>query len=290
MHHLAAVLIGLFSLASFAAENPAINYQKYASASETWPLITSRYRKDAGEIRLVYGNHAAVKALSGGGHDFPDGTVFVKYGYGTVEDPLFASSAVPDGVRRMQVMVRDARKYADTDGWGYALFIGDRPSPDWNEQAAKACMACHRLAASRGQVFSQPLNAKLAPSKPAAKSRLEFRREGLATIDASRLEAKNLIAQESKVWSRLSSDMNRFNFTGTFNELLPALISEAKRSGLPAGFLPEKSDYFLVVRRVAGAPTVKCGKDEKAFAVAKRSSRTFQKKNRHGVRLFEICG
>jgi hypothetical protein len=287
MHHLAAVLIGLFTLASFAADNGAITYEKYASASETWPLITSHYRKEAGEIPLVYGNAPAVKTMSGGGHDYPNGAVFVKYGYATEEDPLFASSEVPSGLRRMQVMVRDARKYADTDGWGYALFVGDKVSPEWNQHSAKACMACHRLAASRGQVFSQPLNTKLAPS---AKNRLEFRKESLAAIDPSRADAKKIIAQESKFWSCLRSDMNRFNFTGTFNELLPALISEAKRSGLPAGFLPEKSDYFLVVRRVVGTPTVKCGKNEQAFAVAKKSSRTFQKKNRHGVRLFEICG
>jgi hypothetical protein len=290
MHYLGAALIGIFTLASFAADNAAIPYRKYASASETWPLITSRYRKDTEEIRLVYGNRAAVKALSEGRHEFPDGTVFVKYGYATADDPLFASSAVPQGVRRMQVMVRDSRKYADTDGWGYALFIGDKVSPEWNEHAAKACMACHRLAASRGEVFSELLNAKAALRSSAFGKALEFRKVGLGAIDPARAEAKELIAGISNSWSRLHGEMNKFNISGTFNELLPALISEAKRSGLPAGFLPENSSYFLMVGRVPGTPSVKCGKNENAFAVAKRSSRTYQKNNRHGVRRFEVCG
>jgi hypothetical protein len=118
------VFFGLVSLAQSPSSDPwegrpemnGFTYKDFNGFEQKWKFVTSRYRKDTGEFRVVYANPLAWKTLVSNGKEFPDGAMFAKIGYGLADDPIFPSSLVPDKIRRYQFMVRDHRKYKDTDG------------------------------------------------------------------------------------------------------------------------------------------------------------------------------
>ncbi|MGZ3743153.1 MAG: cytochrome P460 family protein, partial [Pseudobdellovibrionaceae bacterium] len=164
----------LFSLASLGQNPPlptmppeetgaeqmnGIVFKNYIGFEKKYKLVTVRYRTDSGEQRFVYANDIAFKALQKGSTNYPDGAVFAKIGVATKDDPAFLSSKVPGGPQRIQLMVRNKKKYKETGGWGYALFSprGHTFSNDLQVET-KACYACHQLVPDRGQVFSQSFN------------------------------------------------------------------------------------------------------------------------------------
>ena len=166
------------------------DYADFWKNPNKWHFVTVRYRKDSGEMRLTYANDIAWKALLAGGKDYPDGAVFGKVGLLTHEDPAFTSSAVPSGARRYQLMIKDKKKWPDTDGWGYALF-------DWQglavredqDIAAQACHACHALVPERDYVFSEPFRLEIGAKAPVPQAEA-LPRISFETISFSELPEK----------------------------------------------------------------------------------------------------
>ncbi len=62
-----------------------------------------------------------------------------------------AQSFVAGTPINIQVMVKDARKYAATDGWGFAQFKDGKPA---DEAVHKTCFPCHEPARARDFVFT----------------------------------------------------------------------------------------------------------------------------------------
>ncbi len=122
-----------------------------------WKLLNVRYRTDNGEQRFVYANDIAVKAMASGASKYPDGAIFAKLGFHTQADPEFPVSLEPNSFGRMQIMEKNAKRYPDTDGWGYAvvLSIGTPPESSEDHQIAVTCHACHKLAPDRDFVFTK---------------------------------------------------------------------------------------------------------------------------------------
>jgi hypothetical protein len=103
-----------------------------------------------GGIHHLYANDAAMRGYRSG--KFPDGAVIVF-------DLLAAETqdhAVTEGPRKVVgVMQRDAKKFADTGGWGFEGFAGDsRTGRLVGAKAATACFACHQSRQSTAFVFS----------------------------------------------------------------------------------------------------------------------------------------
>ena len=120
-----------------------IKYAEYHNFQQDWTLITIRFRKDTGEMRLVYANEIALQNLKKGNFNYPDGAVFAKAGILTGVDSQFPSSLVPRAVRRYQIMVKNKKKYATSDGWGYALFDAEgKTYPEEPKATQAACHAC----------------------------------------------------------------------------------------------------------------------------------------------------
>ena len=143
------------------------DYDGFWKDPANWHFVTVRFRKDTGEMRLTYANDIAWKALLAGGRQYPDGAVFGKIGLLTRDDPSFTSSAVPVGARRYQLMVRDAKKWQETNGWGYALFDGaGKAVAEDQDIASMACYACHALVPERGDVFSEPFQLDVSSGTP----------------------------------------------------------------------------------------------------------------------------
>jgi hypothetical protein len=92
------------------------------------------------ELRAVVGNKSAIDAYNTGKLPFPDGTVLVKMAWKRGQSPEFASATIPGSATTIQVMVKDARKYAATGGWGFGRFVNGRPA---DEAQHRTCFACH---------------------------------------------------------------------------------------------------------------------------------------------------
>ncbi|WP_339485545.1 cytochrome P460 family protein [Pseudomonas sp. EL_65y_Pfl2_R95] len=107
-----------------------------------WPLIApAQEAAPLNELRAVLGNEVAIKAYTDKTLPFPDGTVLVKLAWKHIQSPEFEPASIPGAATTVQVMVKDAKKYASTGGWGFGRFINGKPA---DEAQHKTCFACHQ--------------------------------------------------------------------------------------------------------------------------------------------------
>lgn len=224
---------------------------QFKDFEKTWHLVTSRFRRDTGEMRLTYANDIAWKALLEGSSDYPDGAVFAKIGMKTEDDPDFTSSAVPSGARRYQFMVRDRKKHADTTGWGYAIFTPDGKatfSPEDQEIESHACSACHEMVPHRGYVFSQPMTLAAGaqaslPKTPAPAGLMYFETAAAANL---REAVRRVLPAGAKEIRRLRGPFEKKVFTGTMGEIRPTLVKEVMRTHSPAALISDSTAFFAL--------------------------------------------
>jgi hypothetical protein len=103
-----------------------------------------------GGMHNVHVNSAAEAALQNRG-PYPDGTIFVTDLHDfTVSDGSYVMGAL----KGIAVMVKDAKKYAATGGWGFQLFAGGDPKKPIVTDAANQCFACHVPQKKQDYVYS----------------------------------------------------------------------------------------------------------------------------------------
>ncbi|MGE0006274.1 MAG: cytochrome P460 family protein [Parvibaculaceae bacterium] len=106
-----------------------------------WELIAPAIEADPfNEIRVVVGNGMAIDAYRAGTLPFPDGTVLVKLAWKQVRSTEFESATVTGAATKVQVMVKDSKRYSATGGWGFGLFNDGKPA---DEALHRTCFACH---------------------------------------------------------------------------------------------------------------------------------------------------
>jgi hypothetical protein len=131
---------------------------------EAWPVIAPSQSDDA--IKAILGNPAMIAAyaagIPGNGQAVPDGAVMAKLAWSRQDNPLLPGAAmVPGALRKVQFMVKDDKRFADTDGWGYADFTYDATGGTFKSVgtnagwAKAACHQCHTRVRSRDFVFTQ---------------------------------------------------------------------------------------------------------------------------------------
>jgi hypothetical protein len=102
---------------------------------------------------VVVGNKIATDAYRKGTLPFPDGTILVKLAWQQAPSKEFETATVPGAATTVQVMVKDARRYAATAGWGFGRFIDGKPVDEGQHQT---CFACHEARVkSRDFVFTR---------------------------------------------------------------------------------------------------------------------------------------
>jgi hypothetical protein len=119
---------------------------KIPSDYRGWPVIAPSYQAKFDEFQVILGNEVATAAYRDGTLPFPDGTLLVKLSWERVPSATFDGAFVPGRVTSVQVMSKDATKYAATGGWGFGKFIDGRPVGAAEHQA---CFGCHEAHASR---------------------------------------------------------------------------------------------------------------------------------------------
>ncbi|WP_461534201.1 heme-binding domain-containing protein [Sinomicrobium sp.] len=134
------------------------NGVKYTDDFKQWNAISTSTFFDR-SIRVIYGNDIAVKAVENDDfHPWPDGSIVVKSVWKQKE--LADGEIRPGEFINAQFMVKDSKKYADTEGWGFAKFSGKElvPTGKTASFAKESCIACHRqLAEKTGYLFDVPM-------------------------------------------------------------------------------------------------------------------------------------
>ena len=120
-------------------------------------------------MAVILGNPAMINAfqtgIPGNGKPFPDGAKMTKIHWTPKPSSLLKDTTVPDKLVNVDFMVKDSKRFADSGGWGYAVFDWDAASgtfkpgttagtpPQGND--AKCGAACHTAAKARDYVFTE---------------------------------------------------------------------------------------------------------------------------------------
>ena len=103
-----------------------------------------------GGMHNVHVNSVGEAALKKGG-PYPDKTIFLTDLHDfSVSD----GSTVMGKLKGVAVMVKDAKKYAATGGWGFQFFADGDPKKKLVTDATKQCFECHTPQKAQDYVYS----------------------------------------------------------------------------------------------------------------------------------------
>jgi hypothetical protein len=116
-------------------------------------------------IKAILGNPVMIKAykdgIPGNGKPFPDGSVVVKIQWYKAPNPVSPYSVeVPSMLKSVAFIEKDAKRFPDTSGWGYAEFDYDvaahafKPYGSDRSFGQKVCYQCHTRVKDRDYIFT----------------------------------------------------------------------------------------------------------------------------------------
>jgi Cytochrome P460 len=134
---------------------------------EAWQTI-SISRNDR-VVAAILGNTVMIDAyqagIPGNGMPVPDGAKMAKVHWKPKQNQFFPDATVPGDLVNVDFMVKDGKRFADSGGWGYAVFDYNTASdtftpgttagtpPQGND--AKCGLACHTAVKTRDYVFTE---------------------------------------------------------------------------------------------------------------------------------------
>lgn len=151
-----------FSGVAFAANQtiePAPNGIRVPKGYQNWHVIGVSHRTDNNSLRVIVGNHIAVTAArSGNTNPWPKGSILGKLVWKDSQHPNWAAATVPGDLSHIEFMVKDAIKYKQTGGWGYARWKGMDAVPYGKDASfANECYECHTTVKDHDYVFTRPV-------------------------------------------------------------------------------------------------------------------------------------
>jgi hypothetical protein len=134
---------------------------------ESWQAISMSRSERV--VDVILGNPAMIDAYQAGspgnGKPFPDGAKMAKIHWAPKPNEFFPEATVPGKLLNIDFMVKDSKRFADSGGWGYAVFEydatsdtfrpGDSASKPPQGNDAKCGFACHTIAKERDYVFTE---------------------------------------------------------------------------------------------------------------------------------------
>jgi hypothetical protein len=115
-----------------------------------WPAVApSEEAGHLNEIRIIFGNAPAINALRHNIRPFPDGSILVKVGWkrvasagddGALGSPQAFVPGARSAVADVQMIVKNAKKWPASGGWGYGKFEHGVPL---SAAIHQTCFACH---------------------------------------------------------------------------------------------------------------------------------------------------
>jgi Cytochrome P460 len=127
---------------------------------DAWQLVATSQPDDAsgcgtskvGCMKAILGNPTMIKAYRDGipanGTAVPDGAALAKIEWLQDRDEKPYGVTVSGTQTEMSFMVKDSKRFPDTNGWGYATFAYDASSDTFkpsttNPSFARGCHGCH---------------------------------------------------------------------------------------------------------------------------------------------------
>jgi len=133
---------------------------------EAWQVVS--ISQDKGLIAVILANPEMIQAyragVPGNSKAFPDGSKMAKIHWIPKTMETFPSATVPGAQHDVDFMVKDSKRFADSGGWGWAVFEYDAASGTFRpgtsadkppqENDAKCGFACHTIVKARDYVFT----------------------------------------------------------------------------------------------------------------------------------------
>src|SRR5215471_5576680 len=134
---------------------------------EGWQVVATSQNEKL--VAVILANPVMIDAyqagIPGNGQPFPDGAKMAKIHWAPKPNQFFPEATVPGKLLNVDFMVKDSKRFADSGGWGWAVFDYDAASntfkpgtaagtpPQGND--AKCGFACHTRAKTRDYVFTE---------------------------------------------------------------------------------------------------------------------------------------
>ena len=135
---------------------------------EGWQVIS--VSQNGGLFAVILGNPAMIDAfkagIPGNGKPFPDGAKMAKIHWNPKKNEATPGQpVVPNTLHDIDFMVKDGKRFADSGGWGWAVFEYDATSgtftpgteadkpPQAND--AKCGFTCHTVVQAKDYVFTE---------------------------------------------------------------------------------------------------------------------------------------
>ena len=136
-----------------------INYQN-------WRVVSVSHRTDHKSMRVILGNDTAFNAvMDGQTNPWPDGSILGKVVWKEGSEPKWAAAIAPQEFIHAEFMVKDAKVWASTGGWGYARWVGEELKPyGANSNFALECVACHTPVKDNDWVYTIPAQFPKLPN------------------------------------------------------------------------------------------------------------------------------
>ena len=136
---------------------------------EGWQVVATSQSAKLALVAVILANPEMIEAYQAGtpgnGKPFPDGAKMAKIHWNPKKMETFPAATVPGTQHDVDFMVKDSKRFADSGGWGWAVFdydaasdtfrpgtLADKP-PQGND--AKCGFACHTTVKTRDYVFTE---------------------------------------------------------------------------------------------------------------------------------------
>jgi hypothetical protein len=134
---------------------------------ESWETVALSRNENL--IAVILANPVMIDAyragVPGNGKPFPDGAKMAKVHWSPQKNEYFPDTTVPGTLHDVDFMAKDSKRFADSGGWGWAVFkydstsntftpgtLADEP-PQAND--AKCGFTCHTVVRTKDYVFTE---------------------------------------------------------------------------------------------------------------------------------------
>jgi Haem-binding domain/Cytochrome P460 len=136
---------------------PEFNGLAFFPDYKNWKPVSTTDRFDNKTLRVILGNEVAVRAIAENNvHPWPDGAAFAKIAWAQRVDDQ--GVVRPGKFVQVEFMIKDAKKYASTEGWGFGRWRGTDLAPyGKSSDFAEECTSCHAPMHDNDFVYTMPI-------------------------------------------------------------------------------------------------------------------------------------
>jgi len=149
---------------STTSPKPTLNGIAFSAEYKDWKVISVTDRFDDQRFRAILANDVGQRAIAANQtHPWPDGTALAKVAW---DELVNSDGTIRTGeFRQVAFMFKNAMKYASTQGWGYAQWVGAELEPYGKDaDYTRECTGCHAPMRAHDFVFTIPAAPTSVPA------------------------------------------------------------------------------------------------------------------------------